>query len=304
MALDRYGKDLFKIISAAALLSYFYSLVFAFMGLGVVESIHYIMSPGSYLNNVSRWFEMHDLVFSIGFIIIYLVSGYNGKPKKNILLILLTAFAFYVGHKRIALVGLFVSIIVSAIISNRAKRRTIQVWKILIILLSTLALCYVYTYLLSTGVFEAIMLKYNVNLMGRDRIYASFRPFYYYSVSFVGNGYGFTAQYLLDNALALMKQLHGALGLHNDILRLYIELGFIGSLVWHFWYLIRIPNTMKQYDFSTLKLFMAFMIYAYIVYLTDNTTTYFWFQFMWTCLLGTSIIKKSSIGHVNEVKTR
>jgi hypothetical protein len=129
--------------------------------------------------------------------------------------------------------------------------------------------------------------------MGRDRIYTYFRRFYEYTLSFLGKGYGFTSQYLLDNSSSLMKQLHGTLGLHNDILRLYIELGLWGSFIWHFWYLIRIPKYLKSYDFSCLKLFMAFMIYAYIVYITDNTTTYFWFQFMWSLLLGHHIIKHS-----------
>ncbi len=302
MFLDRYKDHTLKIICAAVLLSYFYTLVFAFIGLGASGSIAYIISPGSFSTTISRWFEMHDLVFSVGFIIIFIFLGYNGKIRNNIFLIIFLIFVFHVGHKRIAILGLVSSIIVSAIISNRQKTRSIQVWKIITILLASLALCYVYTYLLSNGAFEALMLRYNINLMGRDRIYTYFRSYYEYSLKFMGDGYGFTSQYLLDNLTELMRQLHGTLGLHNDILRLYIELGFFGSLIWNFWYLIRMPKTiMKSYGFSCLKLFMAFMIYAYIVYLTDNTTTYFWFQFMWTVLLGYSVLYVGISRGINEV---
>ena len=301
MFLDRYKENSFRIIGAAALLSYFYTIVFAFIGLGFSGSLAYIVRPGNFSTNISAWFEMHDLVFSVGFILIYILLGYNGKIRNNIGLLILFTFVFYVGYKRIAILGLIVSVLISAIISNRARTRSIQVWKIVTILLSVLGLCYVYTYMLSTGAFEAVMLKYNVNLMGRDRIYTYFRSYYEYSLTFLGNGYGFTSQYLLDNSLSLMRQLHGTLGLHNDILRLYIEIGIWGSLIWHFWYLIRIPNILKTYDFSCLKLFMAFMIYAYIVYLTDNTTTYFWFQFIWSLLLGHHIIKQIKSTDLSEV---
>lgn len=299
--LDRYRENSFKIIGAAALLSYFYTLVFAFIGLGFSGSLAYIVRPGSFSTTISAWFEMHDLVFSVGFLLIYILLGYNGKIRNHIGQLILLVFVFYVGYKRIAILGLIASVLISVIISNRARTRSIQVGKIIAILLGVLGLCYVYTFMLSTGAFEALMLKYNINLMGRDRIYTYFRSFYDYSFGFLGNGYGFTAQYLLDNSSSLVRQLHGTLGLHNDILRLYIELGIWGSLIWHFWYLIRIPNSLKTYDFSCLKLFMAFMIYAYIVYLTDNTTTYFWFQFMWSVLLGHHIIKQSIPKEPSEV---
>lgn len=285
MVLDKYKSNTIHIVCNAMLLSFVYTLIMGIWGLGFQTAFEYFLFPGNFGTSVSGWFEMHDLIFSMGFMIIYMLFFSNQKENKRTFKILLLLVFFYIGYKRIAILGLILSIVLGLFVSSRNKYRKIEIKKIVLVLLCVLCCCYIYTFMLSTGVFELLSLKYNINLMGRDRIYSVFKDYYNYSLSFLGNGYGFTNQFLLDNVENLYRQLYGTLGLHNDILKTYIELGFFGSLVWHFSYLVYIPMKIQKMDFSIIKLYLMIMIYSYIVFLTDNTTQYFWFQFTWGLLL-------------------
>ena len=68
-------------------------------------------------------------------------------------------------------------------------------------------------------------------------------------------------------------------GIHNDILEIYIEAGFLGSLLWFGYQWLYVPlklyNNMSK---RTATLYMALIIYSFITYFTDNTEGYFVFQ--------------------------
>ncbi|MBQ3662850.1 MAG: O-antigen ligase domain-containing protein, partial [Clostridia bacterium] len=65
--------------------------------------------------------------------------------------------------------------------------------------------------------------------------------------------------------------------LHNDILKIFIELGSIGFTLWAVVYYIVFPSYwMKRHDTETGMLYMAILLYMTVTYLTDNTVFYFW----------------------------
>ena len=70
-----------------------------------------------------------------------------------------------------------------------------------------------------------------------------------------------------------------ARGLHNDVLKMYIECGFIGSLIWLTYNWLYVPiNIFKKVGKKQATLYIALTIFAFITYLTDNTENYFAFQ--------------------------
>ena len=68
-------------------------------------------------------------------------------------------------------------------------------------------------------------------------------------------------------------------GLHSDILKQYIELGFWGFVYWIYYELVYIPNKLfKLFGKRSSFAYTILIIYAFITYWTDNTEGYFLFQ--------------------------
>ena len=65
--------------------------------------------------------------------------------------------------------------------------------------------------------------------------------------------------------------------LHNDILKIFIELGALGFTLWAgINYILYPAYWMKRHDMETGILYMAILAYMTVTYLTDNTAFYFW----------------------------
>ena len=76
--------------------------------------------------------------------------------------------------------------------------------------------------------------------------------------------------------------------LHNDILKIFIELGALGFTLWAGINYIVYPNYwMKKHSAETGLLYMAILAYMSVTYLTDNTAFYFW------CCIGLRLIPMS-----------
>lgn len=64
---------------------------------------------------------------------------------------------------------------------------------------------------------------------------------------------------------------------HNDILKVFVEMGFLGFVLWSgIQYVIGPIFWTKYADNNTALLYMADLGYMTITYLTDNTAFYFW----------------------------
>jgi O-antigen ligase len=76
--------------------------------------------------------------------------------------------------------------------------------------------------------------------------------------------------------------------LHNDILKVFIELGALGFTLWAgINYILYPAYWMTRHDTETGLLYMAILCYMTVTYLTDNTAFYFW------CCIGLKLIPMS-----------
>ena len=64
---------------------------------------------------------------------------------------------------------------------------------------------------------------------------------------------------------------------HNDILKVFVEVGFPGFLLWSGILYVAYPIFWAKYaDGKTALLYMTLLSYMTVTYLTDNTAFYFW----------------------------
>ena len=74
---------------------------------------------------------------------------------------------------------------------------------------------------------------YDIDLMFRDKLWPAFSNYYDFSINFYGQGWDFITKFLQENNQRIFGNNIG--GLHNDILKIYIDFGFIGSIIyWSF----------------------------------------------------------------------
>ena len=134
---------------------------------------------------------------------------------------------------------------------------------------------YLYLYLTRSGILVAFLESLGVDMMGRDVLWSL--PNDYYELSPFWKGLGFEGATDLVNMWYQEGLINRAYPLHNDILKIFIELGALGFTLWAgINYILYPAYWMKRHDMETGILYMAILAYMTVTYLTDNTAFYFW----------------------------
>ena len=274
----RFDIDLADILINAMILTYIYILIAALFGLGAKGFLKYITSfwyPEKYIFTLSRWFEIHDMGLSVGMLVIYNLFLRQEKKKVQTALLII---AMVLCYKRIAILAFFVASALALIAKNSEgliKNKIID-----IVLVSMPIVCLLYITIVSTGILYTIGDLYGIDFSGRSFIYIYMKRFYEFSPTFFGKGMGFTEKYLTSiNGTAEGAYVNNYGYIHNDVLKMFIDYGFWGCIFWLLWYFIYISSTMKRcFGEYARYVYCIMMVYAFIVYMTDNATRYFVFQ--------------------------
>jgi len=145
---------------------------------------------------------------------------------------------------------------------------------------------YLYLYLTRSGILVSFLESLGIDMMGRDVLWSL--PNDYYTLSPLWKGLGFEGVTELVNMWYREGLINRAYPLHNDILKIFIELGAFGFTLWAGINYIVYPNYwMKKHNSETGLLYMAILAYMTVTYLTDNTAFYFW------CSIGLKLIPMS-----------
>ena len=112
-------------------------------------------------------------------------------------------------------------------------------------------------------------------MMGRDYLWSMANPYYEFSITYIGRGFEYVdtiiAQWYNDG---LINQPYP---FHNDILKVFVEVGFPGFLLWSSIQYVLTPLFWQRYaDQETTLLYLSELGYMTVTYLTDNTAFYFW----------------------------
>lgn len=217
-----------------------------------------------------NYFELHDLVLAIGYVMVYYIFSKEKLTKKNIAIIMFVFLIMILGLKRISVIALVLVIIFNLLIklfNNKLQNRICFILSIL-----GVVFCYFYIYIMTDGdVFYDFIQSMGINVMGRNYYYRAIMDYAQFKPSFLGIGRNVVTQ-LLNTELSY---LHVG-GVHSDIIKMYVENGFILFGGWLAYYLVYLKNVYKKhYSKKSVILYFEIIIYMFTLYLTDNVEIYF-----------------------------
>ena len=222
-----------------------------------------------------RALEIHDITFLFGqFFIYYMMfspKSTKGERRLRRCGVILSLFFLLVGLKRSTLPAvLLVCVCVKLARMAHKPQKLIMAAGIGLFLFF-----YLYLYLTRSGILVSFLESLGIDMMGRDVLWSL--PNDYYSLSPLWKGLGFEAVTDLVNMWHQEGLINRAYPLHNDILKIFIELGALGFTLWACINYIVYPSYwMKKHGMETGLLYMAILSYMTVTYLTDNTAFYFW----------------------------
>ena len=220
-----------------------------------------------------RAIEIHDITFVMGVYIIYFLF-FCPSEKNRYLYAAVALFLFMAGLKRIAFLSMLMGLsfaLFCLLLCAKGKAKALILTSFLIVLF-----CYYYITIIQQGIFTRFCIEHDIELNGRDRIYDYIAQFYEVSPSYRGKGYEFCVQ-LLKSMRGTKDQVVNINAVHNDILKMYVEMGFWGFLVWILgYYVYQTRWFMTRCGEKTAVCFLAINIYMLVTYMTDNTMFYYW----------------------------
>ena len=287
------GKDAFKICVNSFFLSWTLSVVLAliFRGIGILP---FAIMSGYFgvfdpiLGVSKNYFEIHDIVLSVGLLIIYFYFINDKLYKKDFATLLFYLLIMFLGIKRIALLGVFVVLFFIKLTKNKKFKYKKTFLNCISALLIAFSFLYLYI-IFKLGILEDISNKFDINLMGRNYYYNTIVKYGKFSGSYLGIGRNAVTK-VLASKYSYLK----VTGVHNDILKMYIENGFIVFSLWLIYFVYILPKHFyKKYGAKVAYLSMALTIYSVIVFTTDNVENYFIFQLFNIIIIYDYIMKNN-----------
>ena len=245
---------------------------------GVAESISSVVTclvTFGEAEGFVRALEIHDITFLFGqFFIYYVMFAPKSTPSEKRtrrLGVILSLFFILLGLKRSTLPAvILVCMCVWLFRLFKSPRKLLLAVGIGLILFFCL-----YLYLTRSGILVAFLESLGIDMMGRDVLWSLPNP--YYELSPFWKGLGFEAVTDLVNMWHQQGLINRPYPLHNDILRIFIELGAPGFALWAgINYVLYPAYWMRRHNTETATLYMAILCYMTVTYLTDNTAFYFW----------------------------
>lgn len=217
-----------------------------------------------------NYLELHDIALSMGLFGIYYVYKKNRFTRRDIPVIVVFFVISLMGMKRIAVFGFVVAIGITVLIKKIKKKNYLKAGIINGLVMSTLSSSFVY--LVFSGKFNTLLS--GVNMMGRNYYYDVIKSYGELTPSFVGTG--------RNSVSMILTRYHSYLnvgGVHSDILKMYVENGFIMFFVWLAYYLFTLPVMIyRKLNIETLGVYVCIIAYTFIIYLTDNVENYYIYQ--------------------------
>ena len=242
-----------------------------------------------------RALEIHDITFLFGqCFIYYLMFAPKGLKSERIIRrcgIIFSLFFILLGLKR----GVLPAVIIVCIYVKLLRLFKKPEKLIMATGISIALFLYFYLYLTRSGLLVEFLESHGVDMMGRDVLWSL--PNQYYELSPFWKGLGFESVTELVNQWYQDGLINRAYPLHNDILKIFIELGAPGFTLWAIINYVMFPAYwMKRHDTQTGMLYMAILLYMTATYLTDNTAFYFW------CSIGLRLIPISYSYRINKLE--
>ena len=271
----------FKYNCIAAVLSWITSvgISVATKGIGIFKYAiieAYIDKNASGFGYSRNYLELHDLCLAIGYVIIFYFITNEKKDysfiKEHKAYFIVAVIVAILGMKRIAVIGAL-AVLVFHFITKRfslKKRYKICLAAGLIGVLG----CYYFVYMVDSGVFAklaAFLRSHGINDAGRPVYLQAAMNYADFSVTFPGIGRNVLTA-LFHTELSSLN----VAATHSDIIKMYVENGFIIFGFWALYFLVLMAKRMKKrFGARAAIMYFEMMLYTFALYLSDNNEIFY-----------------------------
>lgn len=216
----------------------------------------YALFDAPYFEKIFQWESVYAFVFGI-FVIYY------AYQKKWMLSIVAMCFVYF-AEKRIVILAVLFTLALMGLLKlfEQNKKLVITLWICISIAI------FGYIYMIHSGLLESICWGANINTNGRVEMYGRMAAEAEFSLKYLGRGIGIVEQ-LLE-----YYNVHAYVNLHNDLLKFYIELGFLGLFIYLASYGIMFFVAEKYFGKISMCYLFLIVTYSMILFATDNTSIY------------------------------
>lgn len=217
-----------------------------------------------------NYLELHDIVLAIGYIMVYYLHRGRKLERRDIAFLVCAVSIAVLGMKRIVVLAILACLAFAALVYILPKKARYPICVIggFGILLG----CFGFLWLMSEGdLFFNLMEKLHINTMGRIYYYRDVMALADFHILYPGLGRNVVTQ-LLTTEMSYLR----VAGVHSDIIKMYVENGFVMYGLWSAYHLIGLPALLRK-RFGDKVAVMAFAVtmYSFLLYLTDNIEIYF-----------------------------
>lgn len=276
---DLYGKKSVKILFYAMLLNYGFYIFTAFTQEGIHNIIVYIQTALKGDSTASSVLEAHEITFSFGLLFLYY---YLNKDTRDIKKTIVCSIIFFTGFKRIGIIAVIIVMLLDVCLSKLTKSNNIKrIYTLggIIFLIAS----FIWIYMVKVDYFSVISERYNINFMGRIKLYSYVKNEYNISVAFLGKGLGHV------NVIGELLNLRTAI--HSGVLEMYIDMGMIAYVMYTYNKIVlNSKRILKMKNYNKSNIYFLLMIYIFMLWFTDNVATYLNFIFTTNVIVLNSIL--------------
>ena len=245
----------------AALINYSVYVIYCTAQYGILS----LFSAGTD-SPASHLLEVHEITFVFGLFAFYFFVNRKRNRAHFWILPLLCAL---LGFKRILCAVFALSFFLYQFLCRKKRAELLYVCSICFVIFSFLW-CY---FCSNPQWMQKLQTQWHIDLKGRDWIYRNFYPYYTLSPSYFGSGLGFT-QWQIGHLPSMYLRGH-YIGLHNEILRLYIDLGFVPNLFYLcFLFPFSIRYLRRRTGYRSAFSYFLLLSFTFLCCTTDNLLTY------------------------------
>ena len=249
-----------KIVTASAILNYLTAIITFIYNYGIGQLIPAIYNSIVDVQAQNMGLEAHEVTFVLGLLFLFYILK---DAKKNKILLIILAFFMLAGFKRIQPVAIILGIITYFLLSKIKRKR---IW-MFIISITMLIISFIWIYLIKSNLLSVIGDEYGINFMSRLEFYNAIDSEYELSMDFLGRGVGFTSEWMSENIYDM--------GIHSDILRMYIEEGmYVYIYIFLYYIYLNSKRLYRNENSKNALVFFALMVVSYICWFTDNVEGY------------------------------
>lgn len=273
-----FEKKIIKYTLMACLLNYSIVLIIFILNNGISGLLNF-----RYLNDnfIDISLEVHEIAYIFALFLLYFII--YKKPEKKILYGILCLFLF-LGMKRI-IVGALLFIGIIYVFTKFLKLKKELIIKLNRIISISIVVIYLILSTVELDQFKVLFDKLGIDMMGRGALYEYFQDQCHFGITYFGKGIRST-----DLLLSLSPRLKYYSAIHNDILRIYFELGFIMFFMYFINYIILNNKRIeKEINVKASLLYSYLTLFSIICYTTDNTFVYYRYLFIFYIIVFFSI---------------